>query len=140
VNFARDHNLRLSVKSSGHDYLGRSTAKHSLLISTNKLRNISVSDDKQLVTIGSGATLNMIYPALKEQGLIMVGGTAATVHAAGGYVQGAGHSALSPLLGLAADNTLGKITSPMLTSPDSSPSIQCGHGRRKLHHSGRNPE
>ena len=35
-----------------------------------------------------------------------VGGTAATVSPAGGYIQGAGHSALSPLYGLAADNVL----------------------------------
>jgi hypothetical protein len=37
VNFASVHNLRLAVKASGHDLLGRSTAKkNSLLISTHK--------------------------------------------------------------------------------------------------------
>jgi hypothetical protein len=35
-----------------------------------------------------------------------VGGTAATVSPAGGYIQGAGHSAFSPIYGLAADNVL----------------------------------
>jgi hypothetical protein len=37
---------------------------------------------------------------------MIVGGTAATVSPAGGYIQGAGHSAFSPIYGLAADNVL----------------------------------
>jgi hypothetical protein len=36
-----------------------------------------------------------------------VGGTAATVAAAGGFIQGGGHSALSPKFGMATDNLLG---------------------------------
>jgi FAD/FMN-containing dehydrogenase len=80
------------------------------MISTNKLKNITISDDHESVTVGSGIPLNQMYQTLKEDGLIMVGGFAATVHAAGGYVQGAGHSAFSPLFGLAADNALGNVT------------------------------
>lgn len=45
----------------------------------------------------------------KKQGKIFVGGTAAGVVPSGGYVQGAGHSALAPLFGLAADNALRKL-------------------------------
>ena len=37
---------------------------------------------------------------------MFIGGTAATVSPAGGYTQGAGHSAFSPLYGLAADRVL----------------------------------
>ena len=37
---------------------------------------------------------------------MFVGGTAATISPAGGYIQGAGHSPFSPLYGLAADNVL----------------------------------
>ncbi|KAF8874755.1 hypothetical protein BD779DRAFT_1678615 [Infundibulicybe gibba] len=114
VTFARVHNLRLAVKASGHDYLGRSTAKSSLLISTHKLQSIQFTDDFRIggkskgsaVTVGSGVGLSTIYAAAKSKGKIVVGGTAATVVAAGGYVQGGGHSALSPTFGLAADNTL----------------------------------
>ncbi|KAF8996673.1 FAD-binding domain-containing protein, partial [Hymenopellis radicata] len=103
IMFANTHNLRVAVKASGHDYLGRSTARDSLLISTHLLQNISFYEDYKIgnhsqgsaVTVGSGA-----------QGKIVVGGTAGTVVAAGGYIQGGGHSALSPLLGLAADNVL----------------------------------
>ncbi|KAK0443635.1 FAD-binding domain-containing protein [Armillaria borealis] len=114
VAFSSAHNLRLAVKASGHDYLGRSTARNSLLISTHKFQNITFSENFTVsghnggsaVTVGSGVPLNTLYQAAKEQGKILVGAVAATVVAAGGYIQGGGHSALSPLLGLAADNVL----------------------------------
>ncbi|KAK0242054.1 FAD-binding domain-containing protein [Armillaria nabsnona] len=97
------------VQASGHDYLGRSTARNSLLISTHKFQNITFAEnftvsghnEGSAVTVGSGVPLNTLYQAAKEQGKILVSGVAA-----GGYIQGGGHSALSPLLCLAADNAL----------------------------------
>jgi FAD/FMN-containing dehydrogenase len=59
------------------------------------------------VTVGSGVGLSSLYNASKEVGKIFVGGTAVTVAAAGGYIQGGGHSALAPLFGMASDNVLG---------------------------------
>lgn len=116
VKFAAEHNLRVAVKASGHDYLGRSTAQGSLLLWTRNLRNISFSDSFVLngtdlgsvMTIGSGNPLNRLYEASGQVGKVFVGGFSATVVAAGGYIQGAGHSPFSPTLGLGADNTLGK--------------------------------
>ena len=103
------------MKASGHDFLGRSTAKNSLLISTHKLQNYSFTDNfvvggnslGSAVTVGSGIPLYVMYQLSLAEGKIFVGGEAATVVAAGGYVQGAGHSAISPTYGLAADNCLG---------------------------------
>lgn len=117
MRFAQNHNLKVVIKASGHDFLGRSTAKNSFLIWTRHLQNITFHDSfvvggkgmGSAVTVGSGVGLHVLYEAAKSQGKIFVGGTAATVVAAGGYVQGAGHSALGPLYGLAADNTLGEI-------------------------------
>lgn len=116
VKFAAAHNLRVAVKSSGHDYLGRSTAPLSLLIHTSKLLNLSFTDaffvgDQNMgfaVTVGSGVHSQVVYQQSKANGRIAVGGSAATVCAAGGYLQGAGHSALAPTFGLAADNVFGK--------------------------------
>lgn len=114
VSFASQHDLRVSVKSSGHDYLGRSTARDSLLLWTQYFQDIEFSDnftvggqDKgSAVTVGSGAGLRAIYVAAKAVNQIIVGGTAATVSAGGGYTQGAGHSGFGPIYGLAADNVL----------------------------------
>ena len=96
--------------------LGRSTAKNSLLLWTAYFKNISFteqfyvdgSDHGPTVTVGSGVGLNTVYAAAKARGKMYVGGTAATVSLAGGYIQGAGHSAFSPIYGLAADNVLRK--------------------------------
>jgi FAD/FMN-containing dehydrogenase len=44
VNFAREHRLRLVIKGTGHDYLGRSNAPDSLLVWTHKMRQVSVHD------------------------------------------------------------------------------------------------
>jgi len=63
-------------------------------------------DQGSAVTVGSGVGLKYIYAAAKAQNKMFVGGTAATVSAAGGYTQGAGHSAFSPIYGLASDNVL----------------------------------
>ncbi|KAI0314433.1 FAD-binding domain-containing protein [Amylostereum chailletii] len=114
VAFAARHFLRTAVKSSGHDYLGRSTAKHALLLWTQYMKNITFTDAFSVggkntgaaATLGSGVGLREIYAAAGERGQVVVGGTAATVSVGGDYVQGAGHSGLSPFLGLAADNVL----------------------------------
>jgi hypothetical protein len=106
--------LRLVVKSSGHDYLGRSTGRGSLLIWTHYFQNITFTDsfvvDREMkgssVTMGSGVSLQTIYLAAEKVGKMVVGGRAATVALGGGYIQGAGHSAFSQLFGLAADNAL----------------------------------
>ena len=84
----------MAVKASGHDFLGRSTAKNSLLISTHKLQNYSFTDNfvvggnnlGSAVTVGSGIPLYVMYQLSLAEGKIFVGGEAATVVAAGGYV------------------------------------------------------
>ena len=104
----------MAIKSSGHDLLGRSTARHSLLLWTAYLQNITFvehftidgADQGQAVTVGSGVGLKTLYAAAKAQNKMFVGGTAATVSLAGGYIQGGGHSGFSPIYGLAADNVL----------------------------------
>lgn len=114
VSFASQHDLRVSVKSSGHDYLGRSTAPNSLLLWTQYFQDIEFTDsftvggkDKgSAVTVGSGVGLRALYVAAKAVDKMVVGGTAATVSAGGGYTQGAGHSGFGPTFGLAADNVL----------------------------------
>ncbi|KAJ7266450.1 FAD-binding domain-containing protein [Mycena haematopus] len=114
VIFSQTQNVRLAVKSSGHDYSGRSTAPGSLLIHMAKFTDIVFSNAFVVggqnlgpaVTVGPGVHLQDLYQQSKARGKIMVGGSAATVCAAGGYVQGAGHSVIGPLLGLAADNVL----------------------------------
>ena len=40
VNFAKQYNLKLALKNTGHDYLGRSTARGGFLIWTHNMKEI----------------------------------------------------------------------------------------------------
>lgn len=118
VQFANSHNLRLVVKNSGHDFLGRSTAPGSLQISTHAMKDIHVIDDfvpngaprnkseGPAVTMGAGVALPELYAAVSKFNRIVTGGSSHTVGAAGGYIQGGGHSPFGAWNGLASDNAL----------------------------------
>ncbi|KAL1918548.1 uncharacterized protein VTP21DRAFT_3208 [Calcarisporiella thermophila] len=114
VVFAAEKRLRLVVKSSGH---GRSTASGALSIWTHYFRNITFHDQftpencknfepHSAITVEAGVQFGDVYRAAGERGLVVVGGSSQTVGAAGAYVQGGGHSAISPLHGLGSDNVL----------------------------------
>jgi FAD/FMN-containing dehydrogenase len=57
------------------------------------------------VTVGSGTQMGNLYSAAADRGLMIVGAASPTV-SVGGYLTGGGHSALSPLYGLGADNVI----------------------------------
>ncbi|KAF2838249.1 FAD-binding domain-containing protein [Patellaria atrata CBS 101060] len=106
VNFARDHNLRLVIRNTGHDFMGRSTGYGALAINTNSFDSIQFNEDS--VTIGAGVLHNELYKAAFEQEpkRVVVGGECPTVGISGGYIQGGGHGPMAGFYGLAADNAL----------------------------------
>nr|KMM67303.1 isoamyl alcohol oxidase [Coccidioides posadasii RMSCC 3488] len=118
VRFAATHNLRLAVKNTGHCFLGRSVAPESLQIFTHQMKDIKFTDEfvpkgkrdrravGSAVTIGAGVQLSELYKATTKENKVVVAGFAHTVGAAGGYIQGGGHSALGPWKGMAVDNVL----------------------------------
>ena len=108
VHFAQAHDI--VIKSSGHDYLSRSTAKNALLLWTHFLQDITFHNvftgHGSTVTISSSIPANALYQAAKLHGKSFVSSTTTTVATATGYMQGGGHSRLSPTFGLTSDNTL----------------------------------
>ncbi|KAF7719017.1 FAD binding, berberine domain-containing protein [Penicillium ucsense] len=116
VRFAGNHNLRLVIKNSGHDFLGRSAAPESLQILTHSMTDIEMLDnfipkggkksEGTAMRIGAGVQLPEMYVAAAKQGRAIVAGAAHTVGAAGGYIQGGGHSPFGQWKGLASDNAL----------------------------------
>ena len=44
VRFAKKQGVKLVIKGTGHDYLGRSNAAHSLLIWTHKMRKVAIQE------------------------------------------------------------------------------------------------
>ncbi|KAF2636417.1 FAD binding domain-containing protein [Massarina eburnea CBS 473.64] len=115
VNFARNTGVRLVVKNTGHDFLGKSGGKDALSIWTHHFKSIEFIEkfeDKVLgyngpaFKNGVGVQAFEIYNAAHEKGHSVVGGEGETVGIMGGYIQGGGHSPLSSLYGTGADQVL----------------------------------
>ncbi|KAK8145703.1 hypothetical protein G3M48_004107 [Beauveria asiatica] len=113
VNFARDNNVRLVIKNTGHDFLGRSTGKHALGIWTHYLNETTVLPSYKGSTysgpalkMGAGTQASQAYRDAHGAGYRVVGGSCPTVGLAGGYTQGGGHGVLTSAYGLGADNVL----------------------------------
>ncbi|RAK94981.1 FAD-dependent oxidoreductase [Aspergillus ibericus CBS 121593] len=113
VNFARDANLRLVAKNTGHDFNGKSTGAGALGVWTHHLKDIVYYEDYHVgnysgpaVKMGAGVQAFEIYEKANELGFTAVGGEGKTVGVAGGYVLGGGHSPMSSVYGLAADQAL----------------------------------
>ncbi|KAJ2994638.1 hypothetical protein NUW58_g1502 [Xylaria curta] len=112
VKFVKEKNIRLTIKNTGHDYLGRSTGKGSLALWTHNLKEISFTNYTSpqytgpAIKIGAGVQAFEAYGAAYERGFRLTGGYCPTVGLAGGWVSGGGTGALASLYGLGADNTL----------------------------------
>lgn len=112
IEFATKHNIRLVVRNTGHDYLGRSTGAGALALWTHHLKDIEIVEYQSTgysgpaINVGAGVQILDAMNAAHEQGYTLVGGNCQTVGYAGGYSQGGGHGQLMSMYGLAADQVL----------------------------------
>ncbi|KAM4055825.1 FAD binding domain-containing protein [Hirsutella rhossiliensis] len=131
LGFAAEHNIRFVIRNTGHDYLGRSTGAGALAVWTHHLKAIQVLDwaDERYVgkalKVGAGVQGFEALEAARNAGLVVVTGSCPSVGLAGGYTQGGGHSPLSTVYGLAADNALSfDVVTPSGRLVTASPSAQ----------------
>ncbi|KAF8904749.1 hypothetical protein CPB84DRAFT_1772742 [Gymnopilus junonius] len=120
VRFASQHNLRLVVRNSGHELMGRSLGVGALEVFTHNLQDLEFFDNfvptgaprgtasQFAVTMGTGISWNTAYSESNKHNRSLPGGLSpyGTVGAAGGWQLGGGHSALSRYFGLGVDNAL----------------------------------
>jgi len=116
VDFARAHNLRLIIRNTGHDFMGRSTGYGSLIINTHSFKEVSFTSKYtgpgswtgSAATVGAGVQGRELYRQAFAQSpkVVIVGGECPTVGWAGGYIQGGGHGPLTSIYGMGADNVL----------------------------------
>ncbi|KAK5994153.1 VAO-type flavoprotein oxidase [Cladobotryum mycophilum] len=113
VNFARNKGLRLVIKNTGHDYLGKSSGAGALSIWTHHLQDIDYLAEYTLgdyagkaLHVGAGVRGRDVYRTAEENDASIVGGMCESVGFAGGYFAGGGHSPLSGKYGMAADHIL----------------------------------
>ncbi|ETN45549.1 uncharacterized protein HMPREF1541_09381 [Cyphellophora europaea CBS 101466] len=113
IGFVRQHNIRLVIRSSGHDYLGKSSGAHALGLWTLHLKSTELLSDYQsqhyqgtAMKIGAGVNGGEAQAFAHSKGLVVVVGNCPTVTLAGGWVQGGGHGLLSSRYGLGVDQVL----------------------------------
>jgi len=118
LDFARAHNLRLTVKGGGHSYQGTSNAADSLLIWTRTMNQITLHNafvgqgcegkitPQPAVSAGAGAMWIDLYHAVTtEAGRYVQGGGCTSVGVAG-LVQSGGFGSFSKGFGTAASGLL----------------------------------
>ncbi|KAI0516776.1 hypothetical protein F5B22DRAFT_180525 [Xylaria bambusicola] len=115
VNFARNQNLRLVIRNTGHDFLGKNTGEGALSIWTHHLNDIKVIHHYKSAAgrysgpafkLGAGVMVYELYDAAEREGYTAVGGECRTVGVTGGYLAGGGHSPMTSIYGLGSDQVL----------------------------------
>ncbi|CAJ2504285.1 Uu.00g116790.m01.CDS01 [Anthostomella pinea] len=118
--FAKTHNIRLSIKNTGHDYFGRSAVPNSLALWTHNLNSLSFNDTftlsgcpantptlQNIGTMGAGVIAKDAYVFFNGQhNMDITGGYEETVGLAGGFGQGGGVGDFTTLYGLMVDNAV----------------------------------
>ena len=105
LNFAREKNLKFSVKSGGHDYSGNSVLNGGLVIDLSQMNYVSINPDKKTAIAGPGVRWGEFDEAAQKYGLATTGATVSHVGVAG-YTLGGGTGYLSRKYGLALDNLI----------------------------------
>ncbi|KAH0835910.1 hypothetical protein J3R83DRAFT_9806 [Lanmaoa asiatica] len=115
VKWATTYNVKLTIKNTGHDYLGRSSGPSSLQVFTHQLNSVTYITDfvpqgssatpVPAITISAGAQLEAIYPVVEANNISAVLGNLFDRRCCGWFYPGRGLR-LSPSYGLAVDHLL----------------------------------
>jgi FAD/FMN-containing dehydrogenase len=105
VNFAREHDLLVSVKAGGHNVAGNAVNDGGLVIDLSHMRGVHVDPSSARVRVQGGATLGDMDRETQLFGLAVPAGVVSTTGVAGLTLHGgAGH--LRRKYGLTIDNLL----------------------------------
>lgn len=105
VNFARDHDLPLSVRGGGHSMPGQSVCDAGLTIDLSLMNGVRVDPKKGSVRAEGGCLWGAVDHETAAFGLATVGGTVSHT-GIGGLTLGGGFGWLGRKYGFAVDNVL----------------------------------
>ncbi|KAL6231479.1 hypothetical protein BDW75DRAFT_233574 [Aspergillus navahoensis] len=115
LRFATKHNIRLAIRNTGHDYIGKSTGPGAVALWTHNLKSIEYKPEYTsswytgpALRVGAGVQGFEAQDAAHRlgSGHVVVSGHSPDIGIAGGYTQGGGHGPLASRYGLAADQVL----------------------------------
>ena len=103
VDFAREHQLLLSVRSGGHNIAGSAVCDGGLMIDLSLMKLVRVDPDQRRAFVGPGATLGDLDHETQAFGLATPMGINSTTGVAG-LTLGGGFGWLSRKYGMSVDN------------------------------------
>jgi hypothetical protein len=119
INFVRMHNLSLSIKNTGHDFLECSANPNSLALWTHNLNNMeffptfsptgcrpSVSPIPNVGLVAAGVNMSSAVAFFHTKKMAVTVGAKDSVGLAGGFGTGGGHGPLGPKYGLMVDQAI----------------------------------
>lgn len=105
VQFARDFNMEIAIRSGGHNGAGLCMCNGGLCIDLSRMKDISVDAEAKTVTVAAGCNWGEVDQATHAYGLATPSGIISTTGVAG-LTLGGGHGHLSRKYGLTIDNLL----------------------------------
>ncbi|KAK4158996.1 inactive tetrahydrocannabinolic acid synthase, partial [Cladorrhinum sp. PSN259] len=115
VNFARNNNIRLIIKNTGHDTSGRNIGAGSLSVFTHFLKGFEFLPNYEqpggnyqgpAAHVGSGLQVWEAFRQAERYNVTLTAASCLTVGSYGGWISGGGHSPLSSKYGLGVDQVL----------------------------------
>jgi FAD/FMN-containing dehydrogenase len=105
VNFGREHELDIAIRSGGHNGPGLGLVDDGLVIDLSNMTGIRIDLDAKTVRVEAGCTWGDVDHATHPFGLATVSGIISTT-GVGGLTLGGGHGYLTRKYGLTIDNLL----------------------------------
>lgn len=105
VKVANEKNLEVRIRSGRHHYEGFSSGDDIFVIDVSKMKDISIDEEKKIVSVGAGVQNKEAYDAINSKGYPFPGGGCPTVGVVG-YTLGGGWGYSARLFGLGCDTLL----------------------------------
>jgi FAD/FMN-containing dehydrogenase len=106
INFARENNLRVSVRGGGHSISGKSVCEGGLMIDMSNMNSVRVNQSASTARADGGCLEGHIDREASLFGLATTGGIVSHTGAAG-LTLGGGFGRLCRKFGMACDNLIG---------------------------------
>ncbi|KAF1947607.1 FAD/FMN-containing isoamyl alcohol oxidase-like protein MreA [Clathrospora elynae] len=113
VNFARNSNIRLTIKNTGRDWLGRNTGGGALQVWVHQMKafeylpDFSIGSYKgQAARVGVALEQHEVYSYMGKANITLLAPGSPTIGAYGGFMQGGGFSYVTSKYVMMADQVL----------------------------------